>query len=257
MFFSGRGHFSGPPGLTVSADERLSQDGWQNCASCHFEGLTDGVVWFFGPGPRKSIPMSGSFNHRNRAQQRILNYSAQRDETQDFTLNVRNVSGPGPLATPIDCSAPVINPPPTPSITQSTFDPNHGLLLGDVNINQPPCVVNDFRKPNTGRTQVTVTLPGSTTAWPAMDALNAWIQFAIRVPNGPLTDLEIQGGVSSAAIAEGRELFKQSRCTACHKGGLWTVTVKNFTPPPLDGQIFCETVNSATISVPWRSPPRW
>ena len=25
MFFSGRGHFSGPPGLTVSADERLSR----------------------------------------------------------------------------------------------------------------------------------------------------------------------------------------------------------------------------------------
>ena len=59
------------------------------------QGLTDGVVWFFGPGPRKSIPMSGSFNPRNRTQQRILNYSAQRDETQDFTLNVRNVSGPG------------------------------------------------------------------------------------------------------------------------------------------------------------------
>ena len=208
------------------------------------------MVWFFGPGPRKSIPMSGSFNPRNRSQQRILNYSAQRDETQDFTLNVRNVSGPGPLAAAIDCSAPVINPPPTPSITQSTFDPNHGLLLGDVNINQPPCVVNDFRKPNTGRTQVTVTLPGSTTAWPAMDALNAWIQFAIRVPNGPLTDQEIQGGVSSAAIAEGRELFKQARCTACHRGGLWTVTVKNFTPPPLDGQIFCETVNAAVASPP-------
>ena len=251
MFFSGRGHFTGPPGLTVSKDVRLSQDGWQNCASCHFEGLTDGVVWFFGPGPRKSIPMSGSFNPRNREQQRILNYSAQRDETQDFTLNVRNVSGPGPLAAAIDCSAPVINPPPTPSITQSTFDPNHGLLLGDFpNINQPPCVVNDFRKPNTGRTQVTVTLPGSTMAWPAMDALNEWIKFAIRVPNGPLTDQEIQGGVSSAAIAEGRELFKQARCTACHKGGLWTVSVKNFTAPPLDGFIFCETVNAAVPSPP-------
>ena len=217
MFFSGRGHFSGPPGLTVSADERLSQDGWQNCASCHFEGLTDGVVWFFGPGPRKSIPMSGSFNPRNRssaADPELLG-ATRRDPGLHAQCPQR--VRPGPLAAPIDCSAPVINPPPTPSITQSTFDPNHGLLLGDVNINQPPCVVNDFRKPNTGRTQVTVTLPGSTTAWPAMDALNAWIQFAIRVPNGPLTDQEIQGGVSSAAIAEGRELFKQARCTACHR----------------------------------------
>ena len=33
-------------------------------------------------------------------------------------------------------------------------------------------------------------------------------------------------------------------------GGLWTVTVKNFTPPPLDGQIFCETVNAAVPSPP-------
>ena len=64
-------------------------------------------------------------------------------------------------------------------------------------------MINDFRKPNTGRPQVTGTLPGSTTAWPAIDALNTWIQFAIRVPNGPLTDQEIAGGVSSALIKEG------------------------------------------------------
>ena len=42
MFFSSRGHFDRPAGTTVSTDERLSSEGWQNCASCHFEGLTDG-----------------------------------------------------------------------------------------------------------------------------------------------------------------------------------------------------------------------
>ena len=30
--------------------ERLSSEGWQSCASCHFEGLTDSVVWEFGTG---------------------------------------------------------------------------------------------------------------------------------------------------------------------------------------------------------------
>ena len=50
---------TGPPArTTISTDERLSQDGWQNCASCHFKGLSDGVVWVFGPGPRKSIPLA-------------------------------------------------------------------------------------------------------------------------------------------------------------------------------------------------------
>ena len=52
------------------------------------------------------------------------------------------------------CSAP---PPDT-----STFDPNQGLLVGDADFNLPPCVVNDFVKANTGRNQVTVTLPGGT-----------------------------------------------------------------------------------------------
>ena len=118
MFFSSRGHFDRPAHATVSTDERLSSEGWQNCASCHFEGWSDGVVWFFGPGPRKSISLAGSFNPRNREEQRILNYSAQRDETQDFTLNARNVSGPGPLPAPVPCSA---APPDT-----STFDPDHG-----------------------------------------------------------------------------------------------------------------------------------
>ena len=95
------------------------------------------------------------------------------DERQDFELNIRNVSGPGNIAAAEDCSAAAAGAP-----TQSLFDKQHGLLLGDVDINQPPCTINDlFLKPNTGRTQVTVTLPGSTQAWPALDALNQWMQI--------------------------------------------------------------------------------
>ena len=45
MFFSSRGHFDRPAATTVSTDERLSSEGWQSCASCHFKGLTDGVIW--------------------------------------------------------------------------------------------------------------------------------------------------------------------------------------------------------------------
>ena len=64
MFFSSRGHFKRPPGTTVSTDERLSSEGWQNCASCHFNGWTDGVIWQFSSGPRKSVNLAGSFNPR-------------------------------------------------------------------------------------------------------------------------------------------------------------------------------------------------
>jgi YVTN family beta-propeller protein len=231
MFFSSRGHFDPIPGVVT--DERLSSEGWQNCASCHFEGLTDGVVWDFNAGPRKSISMGGTFNPKNRNQQRILNYSAQRDRPQDFELNIRTVSGPGNLVTPITCSA----PPPDTSI----FDPNHGLLLGDVIRRQPPCVINDlFLKDNENRTQVTVTLPGSAVKVKALDALKDWIKFAIRAPNGPLTDQEISGGVPSAQVQQGRNLFRTAGCTNCHNGGLWTDAIVDFAPPPDPDEISCE-----------------
>ena len=97
MFFSSRGHFDRPAGTTVSTDERLSSDGWQSCSSCHFKGLTDSVVWQFPDGPRKSIPLNATFNPNNPNDARAQNYSAIRDEVEDFELNVRNVSGPGAL----------------------------------------------------------------------------------------------------------------------------------------------------------------
>src|SRR5207249_5931210 len=43
-FFSSRGNFDTSPG-TNSLRNRLSSEGWQACAICHFKGLTDGVIW--------------------------------------------------------------------------------------------------------------------------------------------------------------------------------------------------------------------
>lgn len=42
--------------------------------------------------------MNGTFNPRNRQEQKILNNSPARDEVEDFHLNIRNVSGPSPRA---------------------------------------------------------------------------------------------------------------------------------------------------------------
>ena len=239
MFFSTRGHFD-DPGLAVSTDERLSGNGWQGCASCHFKGLTDGVVWAFASGPRKSVNLAGSFDPRNRARQRIFNYSGIFSVVQDFEANIRNISGPGPLPAPQPCSAP---PPPT-----SANDPNHGLLLGDVNKNQAPCVINGFVKSNENRSQVTVTLPGSGVHVKALDALKAWVQDAVRVPNGPLTSAEIAGGVPAGEIAQGRALF-QGACASCHGGGLWSRSIRDFTPPVAANQITCE-VNLGAAAPP-------
>jgi YVTN family beta-propeller protein len=243
MFFSSRGLFNAPPGTTVSTTDRLSSEGWQSCSSCHFEGLTDSVVWEFGAGPRKSVPLNATFNPRNPNEQRVLNYSAIFDEIEDFELNIRNVSGPGALAVPLPCSAP---PPAT-----SAFDPNHGLIFGDNgNINQAPCVVNAFAKPNANRPQHTVTLPGSNVQVPAMTALREWVRVAVRTPRGQFTRRGIGNRLSAKDVKAGRALFSGAGCTACHVGGKWTLSTKGFASPPAATEIFTETTPPPAFGVP-------
>jgi YVTN family beta-propeller protein len=82
LFFTGRG----PQG-------RMSQESWGGCIVCHPNGRTDNVTWQFDAGPRQTIPLDGTFNKANFADQRALNWSAVRDEIHDFELNTRGVFG--------------------------------------------------------------------------------------------------------------------------------------------------------------------
>jgi YVTN family beta-propeller protein len=220
VFFASRGVFDG------GKHDRLSSEGWQNCASCHFAGLTDGNIWSFETGARKSIPLNGTFNPHNPDEQRALNFSAVRDQTQDFELNIRNISGPG-----------FLDPP-----TNKVFDPNHGLLISDTgDINAAPSVINNFALSNAGRQQLTITLPGSNKPWPALDAMNEWIRFAVRTPNSPLTVQQLTaanapttGAPNQTVINQGRTLFLKAGCQTCHGGGKWSNSVVDTVPPPGD-----------------------
>lgn len=77
----------------VIPEGRLSSEGWSGCVSCHANGFTDQVVWIFGAGPRRSVPLHSTFNPKNPNDQKILNYSAIFDEVQDFENNIRGTSG--------------------------------------------------------------------------------------------------------------------------------------------------------------------
>jgi DNA-binding beta-propeller fold protein YncE/mono/diheme cytochrome c family protein len=239
IFFASRGVFDN--GKT----NRLSADGWQNCASCHFAGLTDGNVWSFNAGPRKAVPLNGTFNPHDANDERVLNYSAIFDEVQDFEANIRNVSGPGNL------------PAPAPA---NTLDPNHGLLVGDDgNINNAPGVVNAFLKPNAGRPQLTVTLPqAGAKAWPALEALNEWVRFNVRTPHAPLTDSQISaanGGISQTDVDLGRKLFFRAGCQTCHGGGKWSNSSRDFNPPPAGTEIATEVQGALPPPAGSPAPP--
>ncbi|MBI1826738.1 MAG: hypothetical protein HYR83_10195 [Planctomycetes bacterium] len=82
LFYTGRG----PQG-------RMSQESWGGCIMCHPNGRSDNVTWIFEAGPRQTIPLDGMFDKNNPLDQRILNWSAVRDENHDFELNTRGVFG--------------------------------------------------------------------------------------------------------------------------------------------------------------------
>ena len=236
IFFSSRGVFDG--GKT----DRLSSEGWQTCSSCHFAGLTDSNIWAFAAGPRKSVPLNGTWSPHNPDDQRLLNYSAIFDEVQDFEINIRNVSGPGNLSA---------GPPPV-------LNPNQGLIISDTgDINAAPAVVNAFNLPNSGRQQLTVTLSDSNTPWPALDALKEWVRFSVRTPNGMLTQGEMSSGngnvaanngaLDASAVNQGRAIFFQMGCQKCHGSSKWSSSFKDFDSPPAAADLATEVGVSNTV----------
>ncbi|MBC7813005.1 MAG: hypothetical protein H7175_17745, partial [Burkholderiales bacterium] len=67
-----------------AADSRLAADGWISCASCHFDGQSDGRVWQgFPEGPRNTPALY------NLPETPPYNWSGTWDEVSDVELKIR------------------------------------------------------------------------------------------------------------------------------------------------------------------------
>jgi YVTN family beta-propeller protein len=166
---------------------KMSKDAWSSCGSCHPDGLADGVTWFFGTGPRQTIPLDGMFaKDTNMNDQRLLNWSAIRGSNHDFNNNSRVTQGGCGFASaefvdppedpPAECTGP--NPQATPA-NPAIYD--HGITQG-----------------------------GSD----ALDVQTLWIFFAVRPLNQPQPE-------KTAALEAGRAVFA-ANCASCHGGPKWT-----------------------------------
>ncbi len=157
LYNSSIGEFDPPPGSTTPITGRLSNKGWGSCAACHTPaGLSDNVVWIFGSGPKRTLSQHTDFDQgvADRSRMRMLNWSAERDEQEDFELNIRAVSG------------------------------GLGLIVGADGITPDPAVVNLTPEASAGRNQLKVRGVG---AW---DAIKAYVQFGIRAPVSPVSATE-------------------------------------------------------------------
>lgn len=72
---------------------KASDNGWSSCGSCHPGGLTDGVTWLFGDGPRQTLPLDATYSKTTPHDRRVENWSAVRSSVTEFNNNSRGVQG--------------------------------------------------------------------------------------------------------------------------------------------------------------------
>lgn len=156
LYFTSVGVFDPPVSGGAPIRGRMSNNGWGACSACHPFALSDNVVWIFPPGPRRTLPQHTDFDQTDPQRRiiRALNWSAERDEEEDFELNIRVVSGGQGL-----------------------------IVLGD-GITPDPNVANFTPLASGGRNQLKVRGVG---AW---DALRTFVQFGVRGPISPVSKTE-------------------------------------------------------------------
>ncbi|MFT3840308.1 MAG: hypothetical protein QM723_25190 [Myxococcaceae bacterium] len=186
-------------GFFFTGTGRWSMRTVSSCASCHPDGLSDGLTWIFGAGPRQTISLDGTFAKNDPSDQRLLNWTANFDEVHDFELNTRGVSGgKGAIVdgtdSPIDLSV--------------ALSPDGGSPPG----------AQDFLAGSTR--QVTLLMSSNQ----AQEALDAFVR-TIGSNRAPTT-------LNAADVAAGRVLFQQAGCDHCHGGPKWTVSRRGYTPSP-------------------------
>jgi YVTN family beta-propeller protein len=154
LYHTSIGRFDPPDPRKPPIVGRMSKDGWSSCAACHPDGLSDGVVWMFPDGPRRTIPQHADFDPADplRLGQRILNASATRDEEEDFELDLRAVAG------------------------------GEGLIVLEDGVTPDPDVASLVPLASGGRRQLSVE------GVPAWDALVAYVRFGIRAPIAPVAE---------------------------------------------------------------------
>jgi hypothetical protein len=187
---------------TGTARWSLAGQAWGACQSCHSDGLSDNVTWYFARGPRQATSLEGSFASHDPSDQRIFNWTAIFDEVDDFEGNTRDISGG------VGAIVSAVSAPPQTADRIDFVGLKHAGLSGSSTQASDP------------------TNPLGFAAAPKLEDwqdIEAYIQ-TIRSPRAPST-------LDAHAVARGADLFKTGGvCQGCHGGAKWTISQRFYTP---------------------------
>lgn len=214
----------------------LNGQGWNSCESCHPDGQTDNVTWYFARGPRQTTSLDGTFD--GQGNQRILNWTGIFDEVHDFELNTRgNSGGVGAIVHRNNDGA---TPPRVTNTDRIIFDgtPPVPPQLGTVT-------------PQAGLSGSAANLMPTGTSTPRStladwNEINAYVR-TIRAPRAP-------SNLVAADVTAGRTLFEQNNCAGCHGGSLWTIAQRFYTPSEVNNNPTTGRLSTVRYTLPTGFP---
>jgi DNA-binding beta-propeller fold protein YncE len=180
----------------------LKGQGWGSCQSCHGDGLTDNVTWYFARGPRQATSLDGSFASKHPQDARFFNWTAIKDQVDDFEDNTRDISGG------VGAIVNVVSVPP------ATTDRIDFVGLGHANLNGSSEQAADKANP------LNFAIAPKLDDWAE---ITRFIQ-TIRSPRKP-------SNLDPKKVEAGHDLFETyGSCQGCHSGEKWTISRRFYTP---------------------------
>ncbi len=183
-----------------TANDRWSSRNALACATCHPDGLSDGVTWVFGSGPRQTVPLDGTFAKGDPSDHRVQNWTGLADEVYDVEGLVRGTmkglgaitsADPMGVETPLSLSAGI-------SLDGGALTRNDGLNGSSRAVSEQLSAVKDWAP------------------------IERYVQ-QLRSNRAPST-------LDAAAVQRGRDLFVTAGCTKCHAGPKWTSSHVPYVP---------------------------
>ena len=223
-------------------DWSLGGQAWSSCESCHPDGASDNVTWFFARGPRRTLSTAATY-YGDAPERRALLWTANVDEVNDVEAIVRTVSGgtggvswlPYAVTPHVDCRLLYDGSQGEPAGGSRECDaPKHtSHLLNGLN-GALASVMTGKACTDANPTDPTLCNDVATTSWTSIDTFLR----SLRAPRAPgITAVSATGdteriALDPAAVAAGRTLFADARCDGCHAGPGWTVSKQFYTPDP-------------------------
>lgn len=178
----------------------LKGQGWASCESCHVDGLSDNVTWFFPRGPRQPNALDGTFASKDPTDLRINNWTAIQDEITDHEMGALRGTAGGvgaivkDLALAADARIPIdrIGHAGLGGSSRAAADPANPASLATPSVNDDWTPITKFFQ-------------------------------SIRSPRRP-------SNLDAAKVARGKQVFVEGNCQGCHGGAKWTLSKVFYAP---------------------------